>query len=139
MHKIDRLRLDNIELLKVFLSIAGKSLETFRYFNKRPLEVIENHIVTYMMTIDDLPVCYGHLEKENGVVWLGIAVAEQYRRRGLGRTMMKELIDHARSNDIHSIYLSVDYDNTAAMDLYKKLGFKLHEKKTDITFFKLEL
>jgi len=39
---------------------------------------------------DNNPVCYGHLDKENDIIWLGIAVAEQYLRRKLGTIMMKE-------------------------------------------------
>jgi hypothetical protein len=51
-------------LLSKFIKSAGNSLETFRYYNTRSLDVIKNHLYTILILKDDFPVAYGHLDKE---------------------------------------------------------------------------
>ena len=36
---------EDLEMLNEFLSTAGSTLNTFRYFQNRPLSVIKNHYV----------------------------------------------------------------------------------------------
>ncbi len=127
---------NNSHLIDVFLRMAGNSLESFRYFQKRGMEAIENHLVTYFIVEDDLPICYGHLDKENGKIWLGIAVLESYIGRGFGHQMMKHLIDYAINNEITEIFLSVDIKNIGAITLYEKYGFRKIEEKQNIFFYK---
>lgn len=52
-----------------------------------------------------------------------IAVAEQARGRGLGRTLMLTLIGEARKRDARGIFLEVRADNPTAERLYLRLGF----------------
>jgi ribosomal protein S18 acetylase RimI-like enzyme len=138
MQKLVALTEKNIELLEKFLFIAGNSLTTFRYFNKRPLSVIKNHLITYIMEVDGLPVCYGHLDRENDIVWLGIAVAEKFNNKGLGMIMMKSLLSYAKEAGVKSISLAVDNDNRAALKLYKKHGFKLKETGPSFSIYTLD-
>ena len=64
------------EGVKQFLSNAGKSLETFRYFAKRPLSAMENHLLTLLALDGNTPIGYGHLDKdENGHLGPGPGVA----------------------------------------------------------------
>ena len=126
-------------ILQEFLAKAGKSLENFRYFQSRPLTVIDNHIATYLLKIGEQPVAYGHLDQEAGIIWLGIAVAEQYTGRGLGKLMMQTLLTDAKIQKVKCIRLSVDNSNLKAITLYKKMGFKLHTLKEKIQFLQLEL
>jgi [ribosomal protein S18]-alanine N-acetyltransferase len=51
---------------------------------------------------------------------LDLAVAPEFRRRGVARALLQELL--ARSN--HSIFLEVRVSNLAARNLYKVLGFQ---------------
>lgn len=53
-----------------------------------------------------------------------IAVAEPYRRRGIGDALIKEAVSYCRQNDVLSIYLEVRKSNRPAIELYKKHGFK---------------
>jgi len=58
---------------------------------------------------------------------LGIGVADDVRRRGIGDTLMVALIDAADGwLDIRRIELTVFHDNAEAIHLYEKHGFK-HE------------
>ena len=127
------------KLLEKFISQAGSSLNSFRYFSKRPLSVIQQHICTWLLTEGDEPLAYGHLDKENDHIWLGIAVVEAAKGKGLGKLMIKQLIDSAYQTNIKNIRLSVDNENQAAINLYKSLGFLLLEKKESFSFYLLEL
>lgn len=113
----------NIELLQNFLCLAGNSLSTFRYFASRPLTVINNHIITVVVTENNQPIGYGHLDKEEVTIWLGIAVCETSKGRGVGKQIMRYLINSAREKQIDIIDLTVDKINVSAIKLYKKFGF----------------
>ncbi len=114
---------NNIYLLEQFLDQAGDSLLSFRYFNKRPLSVIENHVSTCLYLEDGKPLCYGHLDKEENTVWLGIAVVAGQTGKGLGRKMMNYLVERGKELKLESIQLSVDKGNIVAQKLYEKFGF----------------
>lgn len=144
-------------LLKEFIDNAGSSLKSFRYFQKRPLEVIQEHLCTFLLVDEKTPVAYGHLDvtdeetiaancgseeskgKREKTIWLGIAVSEKHTGKGLGLMMMNQLISFAKQHKVPQIKLSVDNENTVAIQLYEKLGFKLLEKKATFGFYILNL
>ena len=129
----------NIYLLELFLQQLGSSKQYFRYFEKRNLSVINNHLVTYVLMNDNQPVCYGHLDTESGIVWLGIAVVEKETGLGWGNQMMFHLIEKAKELYIDEIKLSVDKTNATAIRLYEKFGFKKIEENQNLQFYKLLL
>jgi ribosomal-protein-alanine N-acetyltransferase len=53
-----------------------------------------------------------------------IAVHPDYRRLGIGRTVLEGVIGQMRKEGVKNITLEVRPSNTAALTLYKKLGFK---------------
>ena len=115
--------LEDEELLRAFIRNAGNSLSSFRYFNKRSFNVIKNHIITALIIEQDVPVGYGHLDKDDKTVWLGIAISEKEKGRGLGLAMMDFLTSKADKALLSSLSLSVDKENTVAINLYKKFDF----------------
>ncbi|MEP6478181.1 MAG: ribosomal protein S18-alanine N-acetyltransferase [Rhodoglobus sp.] len=52
-----------------------------------------------------------------------IAVAESARRRGLGRTLVLQLVNEARRRGAGEVFLEVRADNPGAQSLYDSLGF----------------
>jgi ribosomal-protein-alanine acetyltransferase len=52
-----------------------------------------------------------------------IAVAPEYRGTGLGRVLMRTLIDEARRRGAERLFLEVRADNPVARGLYTSLGF----------------
>ncbi|KAI5660830.1 hypothetical protein M9H77_20153 [Catharanthus roseus] len=54
-----------------------------------------------------------------------LAVKENYRRQGIGEELLKAAIDKCRRRKIQRVSLHVDPERTAAMNLYKKLGFRV--------------
>jgi len=57
------------------------------------------------------------------VATLGIAVAAEYRGKGVGTALMTEAFAWARGAGVEKIVLSVYPDNAGAIALYRKFGF----------------
>ena len=110
--------------LAAFLASAGDSLKTFRYFAKRTQEVLQHHAYTILGMRGDVPVSYGHLDREDGKVWLGICVSWSERGKGYGALTMHELVRYADHVGIKWLDLAVDRENRIAQLLYEKFGFE---------------
>ena len=54
---------------------------------------------------------------------LTIAVHSRYRRRGYGRLLMEDVLRRLYREHIAKLFLEVDRANTAAVALYRSLGF----------------
>lgn len=55
---------------------------------------------------------------------LTLAVADAYRRRGIGRQMLLQLLEEARRNGLLEIRALVDLANVPAYNLFTKNGFE---------------
>ncbi|MGO9775449.1 MAG: N-acetyltransferase family protein [Terracidiphilus sp.] len=73
-------------------------------------------------------LCFGY-----SLEWLGrdafvdeFYLREEYRGRGWGRGAMKFVEEAARAAGIRTLHLEVVESNTAALQLYRKLGFTEH-------------
>ena len=53
-----------------------------------------------------------------------IAILEEYRGQGLGPYLLKSCITDLKEEDIHKASLLVTGENTRALELYRKIGFK---------------
>ncbi len=123
MIELKKCTANSIVDLQLFIDNAGNSLDTFRYFKLRPLSCIQSHICTLLLYENNLPIGYGHLDHENGIVWLGICISQFHKGKGLGKLMMTELVENARLNIVSRLQLTVDCDNVGAINLYHKFGF----------------
>jgi ribosomal protein S18 acetylase RimI-like enzyme len=65
---------------------------------------------------------YGFISED--IPELSIAVVPGMRGRGIGRTLLIRLIEHARAEGLPALSLSVSVDNRVAMHLYASLGFR---------------
>lgn len=54
---------------------------------------------------------------------LGIAIEKEYRGKGLGKKLMNSIIEEAKNNGFDELSLSVDANNSNAIQLYDKIGF----------------
>jgi GNAT superfamily N-acetyltransferase len=73
-------------------------------------------------------LCFGY-----SLEWLGrdafvdeFYLLEEYRRRGWGRITMEFVEEQARAAGIHTLHLEVVRPNTAALQIYRRLGFSEH-------------
>lgn len=55
---------------------------------------------------------------------LNLAVHPDWRRRGLGRTLLEHFIKLAERHRIEAVFLEVRPSNRAALSLYERLGFR---------------
>ncbi len=65
----------------------------------------------------------------------GIAVLKDYWNMGIGGRLLREVISFAKENSFEVIELQVRSDNTSAIHLYEKFGFKRFG--THDNFFKI--
>ena len=56
-----------------------------------------------------------------------VVMDADYRGKGLGESVMRQLIASARENDLETIYLTSKPARVAANKLYRKLGFAVKE------------
>ena len=70
--------------------------------------------------------------KEMDIVNLG--VAEEHRRLGFGRTVLRLLLERARREGVERVFLEVRESNRKAVGLY--LGFGFEETQRRKTFYK---
>lgn len=124
MYQFKHISEENIHLIEYFLSVLGKGAESFRYFAKRPVNIVLNHLLTVVILDENqLPMAYGHLDREGTNLWLGIAVAEKSQGLGLGKMMLQYLIDYAKDRGELFITLTVDKINFKAINLYETCKF----------------
>ena len=116
---------ENYSILRSFISSLREELHSFRYFKTRGQEVLKNHLFTCLVFKNKAPIAYGHLDKEGGIVWLGIVVRKDFQGQGFGKQLMQLLIDKGKKLGVSAIQLSVDKNNSKALELYKFLGFEL--------------
>ena len=108
-----------------FLEGAGASLRTFRYFETRNIDTIKNHEYTCVVLKREFIIGYGHLEKEAGKNWLGMALTPTYRGKGIGKKLLHHLLEKASILELDPIYLTVDKSNERALKMYLNFGFIL--------------
>jgi RimJ/RimL family protein N-acetyltransferase len=65
----------------------------------------------------------GDFRKNKHIADLGIAVVNEFRRLGVGTSLMKEMILWARKNRLEKICLSVFSTNKGAFSLYERFDF----------------
>lgn len=114
---------DSLDLLQEFVANLGDAANTFRYFSKRELSIVKNHLVSLLLLDNGSPVAYGHLEQDDNIVWLGVCVLPNHKGKKLGLLVMNELLAEAKQKKIAQIDLTVDKENLPAIALYEKLCF----------------
>ena len=82
-------------------------------YAKSVLVEVEGRIVGYII--------YWQLPKEVDIH--NLAVHPEYRRQGIGRSLLSSAIDSAKGQDSNRVTLEVRKSNQAAQQLYHSLGF----------------
>ena len=86
---------------------------------------IENEAAFYVCIREGDEIAgYGGIRLNSGMADItNIAVKPRYRRRGIGKIIVKTLVLKAKEKDIYDIALEVNENNEAALKLYEKCGF----------------
>ena len=107
----------------------------FRYFKNRNVSIIKNHLLTIVLTDNDKPFGYAHIDLDNEIYWFGICLHKEYQGKGIGNKLMEYVFNHYKVKSLNKVYLTVDTDNFAGIHLYKKHNF-IEEKIAD-TYIKM--
>lgn len=67
--------------------------------------------------------------KQGDLYLAEIAIDQSQRGKGLGRKVIQDIMDYAKSKNYNRIILDADFRNTGAKKLYESLGFKEFNKK----------
>ncbi|MFI3256294.1 MAG: ribosomal protein S18-alanine N-acetyltransferase [Psittacicella sp.] len=62
---------------------------------------------------------------------INIAIVDEYRKQGVGYTLLCEIEKFCSKNNIYQIFLEVRKSNQAAINLYLKKGFKEISKRNN--------
>lgn len=65
-----------------------------------------------------------YIKEEEKIFLSKLYVHKDHRHKGIGRMMFDECLKYARNNDIHTIYLTVNKNNTSSYKIYEHLGFR---------------
>jgi RimJ/RimL family protein N-acetyltransferase len=131
---------DRDRLLHLFSTMSDKALEwgmppyteetIDRWISN--IERLIPLIAVYQDQIVGYATIFKHIHpRERGVADLGIYLHQDFQSVGLGTIMSEMILTVAEEQGLHRIGLHVVEDNTAAMKLYKKLGFKVEGTLVD--------
>ena len=95
---------------------------------RRFREVIEAESPTAAWVLEDAGRVVGSAdahERASGVLYIGMGILLEARRRGGGRTFLQAVLEHARSCGAHKLELEVWIDNARAISVYASAGFEV--------------
>lgn len=72
-----------------------------------------------------------YLPSQSPSAELGVVVSDPFQNRGLGSRLIKRLLELARRGGIREVFLSVLPDNSRAIHLYRKFGFRFVGEASD--------
>jgi len=90
--------------------------------NDLPVAGVDEHWKTFVVAREGNQIvgCGGSEAYRNAALIRSIAVAPEHRSRGIGRLLVRQLLDRLSSRGIREFYLLT----TTAQDYFKKRGFK---------------
>ena len=108
-------------------AVAALEEECFSHpWSKQSLsESLENENSVFLVAVEDGKIV-GYVGMEvivdEGYIF-NVAVSADYRRRGVGYALVRELVTYGMKNSLCFITLEVRQSNAAAISLYSKFGF----------------
>ena len=136
-YKLECATKDDIKLLKSYK--LATILDYAKDLPEGEIEKITNYVKTTtpkqiddyeIIIVDNKKVGCLLLEKyEDGILLNELYIDKNYRRKGIGTNILNNVL-----NNNFKVYLWVYKENTLALNLYKKLGFKIKET-TETRYF----
>lgn len=68
----------------------------------------------------------------SGVAEVGIYIGQQYRGKGVGNLLLKELIKRSEENEIWTLQAGIFPENLASIGLHEKNGFRMVGRREKI-------
>ena len=108
---------DDGNLIGMLMAYISKMPYDFRL---KSLKLIVVDILDYFVLCDI---------KEDDLYVAEIAIDDSLRGQGLGREVLLDVIDYAKSKNLNRVILDADFRNVGAKKLYERIGFKVFNKK----------
>ena len=86
---------------------------------------LNNPLSLWVVAVDDEKLV-GYVGSQTVLGWadmMNLAVAQEYRRKGIGEELVNQLIGRLQNNEVTCLTLEVRVSNEPAITLYEKLGF----------------
>ena len=97
-------------------SFFKKELRKRKKYTHLYIARLNNKVIGYIVFY--IFRCEGHI--------LNIAVASEYRRRGVAKYLLASALEIVRKNAGEQVFLEVSVNNTAARGLYRQFGFEVY-------------
>ena len=109
------------EALQIYVKDFGKQKDDICFVAE-----VDGRIVgaAWLRIIDD----YGHIDDDTPS--LSISVYKEYRNLGIGKSLIKTILDELKKRDYKKTSLSVQKANYAS-NIYKKVGYYVHEERDE--------
>ena len=137
-YKLENASIKDIERIKkyklntIFEYAKDLDKEEVEKINNYVNKTISNQIFEYKNIVLNNNIVGSFLitKNENGLLLDEIFIEEQYRNKGIGTSIIKDVVSKSNNN----VYLWVYKDNIKAVNLYNKIGFNIKEK-TDSRYY----
>ena len=137
-YKLENASIKDIERIKkyklntIFDYAKDLDKEEVEKINNYVNKTISNQIFEYKNIVLNNIIVGSFLitKNENGLLLDEIFIEEQYRNKGIGTSIIKDVVSKSNSN----VYLWVYKDNIKAFNLYNKIGFNIKEE-TDSRYY----
>ncbi len=106
-------------------------MERQSFPSPKPEQVFVEDEHKYLVAVEDGKIVgYAGFETivDEGHV-INMAVADECRRQGVGRSLMERIIEESKSAKLKRLILEVRISNRAAIALYEKMGFQVIAKR----------
>ena len=137
-YKLENASIKDIERIKkyklntIFEYAKDLDKEEVEKINNYVNKTISNQIFEYKNIVLNNIIVGSFLitKNENGLLLDEIFIEEQYRNKGIGTSIIKDVVSKSNNN----VYLWVYKDNIKAVNLYNKIGFNIKEE-TDSRYY----
>ena len=137
-YKLENASIKDIERIKkyklntIFEYAKDLDKEEVEKINNYVNKTISNQIFEYKNIVLNNIIVGSFLitKNENGLLLDEIFIEEQYRNKGIGTSIIKDVVSKSNNN----AYLWVYKDNIKAVNLYNKIGFNIKEE-TDSRYY----
>lgn len=92
---------------------------------------LSNRLSTWLVAVENGCVCgyVGAQSVLDTADMMNIAVHPKWRNQGIACSLINELIERLKSQDVSCLMLEVRISNESAINLYNKLGFEIVGKR----------
>lgn len=109
-----------------FINVVNAGLPFFKFYEKRGYAHVLKIKAPFLYSTGDIFIGYGHLDDDTSTIWLGITIKPEYRGKGYGKAIIRDLIkEYLDYSTTKKLRLAVNKNNKKAIQLYYREGFIL--------------